>query len=287
MLEDIKSIYTLKIIFSFVNEGKKLGIVRHNKNLQKNIDISLVNYQLFSGKYLVYEAGGKVKGKEYDCYNEQLMFEGEYLNGKRNGKGKEYNEEGIDGIPFFEGEYLNGKRNGKGYGFSPILNAIYEGEYLNGVINGKGKEYDSYGNVQFEGKYLNNIRFEGKAFYNGKPLYNLIDGKGKIEKNNFYMFEGEFLNGLKNGKCKEYDDKHLLKFEGEYLNGLRNGKGTEYYIIQNQNLEYITRIKWEGEYLGGKKWNGKGYDRDGNIIYELKNGNGPIKEYDFKANLQF
>ena len=29
-----------------------------------------------------------------------------------------------------------------------------------------------------------------------------------------------------------------------------------------------------------KKWNGKGYDENGNIIYELINGNGKVKEYD-------
>ena len=38
---------------------------------------------------------------------------------------------------------------------------------------------------------------------------------------------------------------------------------------------------FEGEYLNGKKWNGKGYDINNNIIYELKNGKGFIKEYDF------
>ena len=39
------------------------------------------------------------------------------------------------------------------------------------------------------------------------------------------------------------------------------------------------KLEYEGEYLNGKKWNGKGYDEKGNIIYELKNGNGNIKEY--------
>ena len=28
-----------------------------------------------------------------------------------------------------------------------------------------------------------------------------------------------------------------------------------------------------------KKWNGKGYDENGNVIYELINGNGKVKEY--------
>ena len=30
-----------------------------------------------------------------------------------------------------------------------------------------------------------------------------------------------------------------------------------------------------------KKWSGKGYDINGNVIYELINGNGKVKEFDF------
>ena len=37
---------------------------------------------------------------------------------------------------------------------------------------------------------------------------------------------------IKNGSgyIKEYDSEGVLKFEGEYLNGERNGKGKEYNI---------------------------------------------------------
>ena len=38
-------------------------------------------------------------------------------------------------------------------------------------------------------------------------------------------------------------------------------------------------MEYEGEYLYDKKYNGKGYDENGNIIYELINGNGKVKEY--------
>ena len=56
-------------------------------------------------------------------------------------------------------------------------------------------------------------------------------------------------------------------------------KGKEYYL--NSKLEF------EGEYLFNKKWNGKGYDKNGNIIYEIKNGNGFVKEYNDEGNLIF
>ena len=46
-------------------------------------------------------------------------------------------------------------------------------------------------------------------------------------------------------------------------------------------------MEYEGEYLYNKKWNGKGYDENGNIIYELINGNGKGKEYDWNNKLVF
>ena len=50
---------------------------------------------------------------------------------------------------------------------------------------------------------------------------------------------------LKNGKGKEYNNYNgKLKFEGEYLNGERHGKGKEY-----KNGQVI----FEGDYLNGKK----------------------------------
>ena len=43
-------------------------------------------------------------------------------------------------------------------------------------------------------------------------------------------------------------------------------------------------IIFEGEYLFDKKWNGNGYDANGNIIYHLRDGNGFVKEYDCYSN---
>ena len=63
------------------------------------------------------------------------------------------------------------------------------------------------------------------------------------------------MDGMKNGKYKEYFDNGKLKFEGEYLNG--------------------------------KRWNGKGYDIFCNIEFEIKNGKGNIKEYNIYGNLVF
>ena len=79
----------------------------------------------------------------------------------------------------------------------------------------------------------------------------------------------ELINGK--GLIIEYDD-HIFKFEGEYLNGERNGKGKEYNEDGN--------LKFEGKYKINRRWAGKGYDPFNNMIFELKDGKGFIKEYD-------
>ena len=63
-----------------------------------------------------------------------------------------------------------------------------------------------------------------------------------------FIYEGEFKNGKKNGKCKEYDIDHELIFEGEYLDGQKwNGKGKEYFCGYN-----CGKLTFDGEYLNGK-----------------------------------
>ena len=124
MLKNVKSFYFLKIIFSFADEKQKLELIKYNKSLQEILNITLINYKFFSGRYKEYELNGK--GKEYNNYSDKLLFEGEYLNEKRNGKGKEYD---YDDELIFEGEYLNGKRNGKGKEYYSNDKLKFEGEF--------------------------------------------------------------------------------------------------------------------------------------------------------------
>ena len=70
-----------------------------------------------------------------------------------------------------------------------------------------------------------------------------------------------------------------MSFEGDYQNGEKNGKCIEYYDN--------GKIKFKGEYLNGKRWNGFIYNIDNNVLYEIKNGNGKGKEYDIHGRLIF
>ena len=213
------------------------------------------------------------KGEEYD-YDSNLIFEGEYLNGKRNGKGKEYYK---NGMLRFEGEYINDQRNGKGIGYFPFGESFYEGEYIYG-IPWNIKEYDEYGNSSFQLK-------------NGKGLVKRYE----ILKDELFYIEEEYLNGEQNGKVKTFKDNKngILLFEGEFINGQTNGKGKEYYLDGKLKFEgeyiykkkikgkfyYKGRLEYEGDFLYNRKFNGIGYDENGNIIYELINGNGKVHEY--------
>ena len=168
MLNGIRSIFFIRKLFSNVNAKTKLKIIRYNKSLQKKIDISLINYKIFSGKYIIYENNGI--GKEYNGHYDKLEFEGEYINGNRLNLVKNnlindtnnltvFGKEYYDGELIFEGEYLNGERNGKGKEYNNC-ELIFEGEYLNGKRNGKGKEYNNKGELIFEGEYLNDNRLD-------------------------------------------------------------------------------------------------------------------------------
>ena len=149
-----------------------------------------------------------------------LEFEGEYLNNQRNERGKEYHD---NGKLKFEGEYLNGKRNGKGKEYNINEKLIYDGKYIDGER--LLKIYDRYGSLIDD---IYNVNYVIKEYYSNKLKY-----------------EGEYQNGSRNGKGKEYNDKGELEFEGEYLNGNRNGKGKEY--------DWNGALKFEGEYLNGNR----------------------------------
>ena len=104
--------------------------------------------------------------------------------------------------------------------------------------------------------------------------------KGKLWNGEGYNSKNECIYKLKDGLgfVKEIDEYGYLKYEGEYLNGERNGSGKEYF------KEVLV---FEGKYLNGKKWDGKGYNKNQKLIYELKDGNGFIKEYDVFNELKF
>ena len=61
MLEKIKSSYSVKNLFTNLEERKKLEIVKYNKSLQDNLYIYLFNYKEFTKKYFYMKKMEKYK----------------------------------------------------------------------------------------------------------------------------------------------------------------------------------------------------------------------------------
>ena len=164
MLKNIKSIIIIKKVFSRLRIKKKLDLIKYNNIIKNRLDINLLDYKTFSGRYIVYEKEGR--GKEFSLFTNNLIFEGEYLKGKKNGQGKEY------------------------YNFEKKIHKKYlkfEGNYLNGKKNGKGIKYYINGEIKFKGEYMNGKKWTGEGFdeYLYKEYYYEIkDGKGFVKKYN-------------------------------------------------------------------------------------------------------
>ena len=148
----------------------------------------------------------------------------------------------------------------------PILNAI--NNKVIGIHKGCIKRF---GNNQYNiGSFLKFPLNQLNKEYNNKLIItNKKINQEKLEKMKEYdywngklVFEGEYLNGKRNGKGKEYNYRGKLIYDGYYLDGKRNGKCKEY--------DYWNEILiFEGEYVNGEK-NGvvKEYDNNGNLIFE-------------------
>ena len=130
---------------------------------------------------------------------------------------------------------------------------------MNNLRNGNGKEFNFDGKIIFKEEYKDGNWWTGKVYeYKDNNIYEINNGKGYLKYMAYW--------GSKN-------------FEGEYLNGKKNGKGKEY------NCD--NTIIFEGDYFNDKKWNGKGYDKNNNTIYEINNGKGYLKEFDTYNRLLF
>ena len=263
MLENIKSKNNYKIIISHLKDIIKFKLAKYSKSFQSKLNLGLIEYRRFSKKYIKYEdkdkVKGKIKGKEFISINDILIYEGEFLKGERNGEGKIYNEKGK---LKYEGEFKHGKAHGVGKEYNYDGELKYIGHYLYGEKNGEGKEYYNYklNEIKFEGEYLNDKRWTGKGYDENKNIiFELKDGKGYVKE-------------YEEGWC----NSSYLIYEGNYLNGERHGKGKEYVL---------NHLVFEGEYLNGKRWTGKAYDRVNNeLMYEMKDGKGLIKLIDYDTN---
>ena len=76
------------------------------------------------------------------------------------------------------------------------------------------------------------------------------------------------------GKSFEYN------FQGEIIHECE-------YNGNKMKRIYKGKLTFDGEYLNGKIWNAKGYDENGNVTYEIKDGKGIKRDYNTNRKLVF
>ena len=151
-----------------------------------------------------------------------------------------------------------------------------EGFYINGVMlnmtrlsemTGYWKEYDNENNLISICKRNENGQYEGICyFYEDNRLIKISkweNGK-EVSMNGYFKFydephktwyEGGYENGLREGKCREYNVNGQLTYDGFYINGhkLIPMKKRKHYwkeIDANNQVIRICQIDKEGRYDG-------------------------------------
>jgi hypothetical protein len=214
-------------------------------------------------KYVGEWKNGKQYGQGSYYYPSGEKYAGEWKNGKQYGQGTETFPDGRK----YVGKYKDGKQYGQG-SFTYPDGRKYVGKYKDGKRNGHGTEISLDGR-----KYVGQWK-DGEQ--NGPGITTYPDGR---------KYVGEYKDGKRNGHGTEIS-LDGRKYVGKYKDGKRNGHGTEIsldgrkyvgkYKDEKRNGQgsyyYPSGEKYAGEWKNGNPWNITGYDKNGNIIGKIVNG---------------
>ena len=87
-----------------------------------------------------------------------------------------------------------------------------------GIISKDYNNYFHYENIKRISEYIQNI-------VNKKCSGDKYNGFGKLIADNGYYFIGQFKDNIINGKGNVYDQNGNLMYEGDFINGVREGNG--------------------------------------------------------------
>ncbi|MDR1241040.1 MAG: hypothetical protein LBK29_04190 [Oscillospiraceae bacterium] len=247
------------------------------------IRIDSIKFQQFSGKAKVYDTGGN------------FIYDGEMNSGQPKGFGIQY---ATDGRKVYKGNFLQGQYDDQGELYDNSENVIYSGYFKNSKFEGPGKQMSSFGTVTFIGNFEKGNRSgrgteydaqSGALKYYGEFVSDKREGRGiEYDQKGEISYEGDFKEGVYNGKGKKYNDGHLI-YSGSFTNGKYSGEGLLYdessgvtkYSGEFENGNYngfgrlhdtgTMAVIYEGEFKNGKR-DGEGisYDSLGNPVFSGK-----------------
>ena len=191
------------------------------------------------GKYEGEIKFGLPNGEGLFTTTDGKKYIGEWKDGRPNGKGTETFPDGRK----YVGERKDDKKNGQGTETLPD-GRKYVGEWKDGKPNGQGTETFLDGD-KYEGKFKDGEKHQGTYTWSNGNKY---AGDWKDEEphgNGTYIWS--------DGK----------KYVGEFKDGKKHGQGI---------MKLTNGIKFVGQFKVDKPWNGKMYDKNGNITGRFVNG---------------
>jgi len=212
------------------------------------------NIKILDNEYIVWaECGGDYipQGKGHYYGPNGLCVKGVFEKGIANGQGKLCWPSG----EYAEGTFVNGKLKGKVIFRYPDGKKQYQGEWDGYCRQGSGIQYNHLDEWVAKGTYENDKLLKGRI---REFWHEEFDSSELKWKHGALCFEGEVINGKKNGFGKLYNEKGHLEYEGEFKEDLFNGQGKLYkYELETIGLDPLA---YEGNWVSGKRDGyGKGY----------------------------
>ena len=173
-------------------------------------------------------------------YDNRRAYVGDFFNYKYHGNGILYYE--YEEKIYFKGIFCM-EQYKSGILYDPEGKEIYNGEFIN--------------NYPKEGKNIRIYSLDGNLEYEGDFLNGLYDGKGKLYEKSKIKYEGDFKRGIFQGygKGKLYKSENIddyLLYEGNFVNGIIEGNGILYY--QNGKMMFNGIFKDGSIYGKGIKY---------------------------------
>lgn len=206
------------------------------------------NGDVYIGGFL----GGKFHGRgKLICKNGEVRYDGEYEVGLPHGIGTYYYDKN-DKLKSYQGTFYRGERQGRGV-LIWTNGVVAEGEFVQDSLNGIGV-MDWPSGDRYEGAFVNGFREgQGKHTYPDGRLYEgewkagKRHGKGTLTYPNGWSNNGEWRDDKPyNGKFRIYSNE-IIEYEGEYINGGREGFG----VLCNKKGSKIYEGYWRNNQYSG------------------------------------